>query len=66
MHNFQLFMPLIAIIGVAGIATSPRVVIAAAVVAGIGLAVPHVVDGDGNLERADRRDCAAAAALAHR
>jgi DNA-binding CsgD family transcriptional regulator len=48
-HNFQLFMPLIAIIGVAGVATSPRVVVTAAVVAGVGLAVPHVVDGDGNL-----------------
>lgn len=48
-RNFQLFMPLIVIVGVPGIATPRRVVIAAAVVAGIGLGVPHVVDGDGNL-----------------
>jgi DNA-binding CsgD family transcriptional regulator len=49
MYNFQLLMTLIALIGVAGIATPRSVVIASAVVAGVGLGVPHLVDGDGNL-----------------
>lgn len=48
-HNFQLFLPIIAVIGVPGIATPRRVVVAAGLLAGLGLGAPQVLDGDGNL-----------------
>lgn len=48
-HNFELFLPMIAVIGVAGIATPWPVVVASALIAGLGLGLPQVTDGDGNL-----------------
>ncbi len=47
--NFQLFLPIIAVLSVPGIATPWRVVAAAGVLAGLGLAAPQLLDGDGNL-----------------
>lgn len=48
-HNFQLFLPIIVVVGVAGIAVPFRVVIAAALIAGVGLALPQLTGGQGNL-----------------
>lgn len=48
-HNFQLFVSIIAVIAVAGIATPRHVVVLAALVAGIGLAAPQLTSGQGNL-----------------
>ncbi len=47
-HNFQLFVPIIAVIGVAGIAAPRHVVVAAALIAGVGLALPQLTSGQGN------------------
>lgn len=47
--NFQLFLPIIAMIGVPGIATPRRIVIFAGVLAGVGLGAPQLLEGDGNL-----------------
>ena len=47
--NFQLFLPIIAVLSVPGIATPWRVVAAAGVIAGLGLAAPQLLDGDANL-----------------
>lgn len=47
--NFELFLPIIAVIGVLGIATPWRTVLAAGVVAAIGLGAPQLLDGEGNL-----------------
>ena len=48
-HNFQLFVPIVAVLAVPGIATPRRVLLAAAVIAGIGLALPQLTSGHGNL-----------------
>lgn len=48
-NDVQLFLPMVAIIGVLGIAAPLRVVAAAAVVAAAGLAVPHVAHGEGDI-----------------
>ena len=48
-HNFQLLLPMIAIIGVTGIATPRLMVVAAGLIAAAGLGAPHALDGDGNL-----------------
>ena len=48
-YNLQLFVPIIAVVGVAGIPTSPRIIAASALIAGAGLGAPQVIDGAGNL-----------------
>ena len=47
--NFPLYLPIIAVLGVAGIATPRHVLIVASGIAGAGLAAPHLIGGDGNL-----------------
>lgn len=47
-HNFQLFVPIIAVVGVAGIAAPRLVVVAAALIAGVGLALPQLTSSHGN------------------
>lgn len=48
-HNSQLLLPIIVVIGVLGIATPRRVVIAAGLVAAAGLSAPQLIDGRANL-----------------
>jgi DNA-binding CsgD family transcriptional regulator len=48
-QNFQLFLVIITVLGVLGIATSLRMVTGASAIAGLGLALPHVASGDWNL-----------------
>jgi len=48
-HNFQLFVPIVAVLAVPGIATPRPVLLAAALIAGIGLALPQLTSGHGNL-----------------
>ena len=48
-NNFQLFLPIIAVLGVPGIATPRRIVALGGVIAAAGLAAPHLAHGDGNL-----------------
>jgi len=47
-NNFELFLPIIGVIGVPGIATSWRMVLAAGIIAGVGLGAPQLLDGAGN------------------
>jgi DNA-binding CsgD family transcriptional regulator len=48
-HNDELFLPMIAIIGVAGVAASRSVVTASALVAAVGLGAPQLMHGHDNL-----------------
>lgn len=48
-HNDELFLPMIAVVGVAGVATSRCVVAVSALVAAVGLGAPQLVQGHDNL-----------------
>lgn len=48
-YNFQLFVPMVAAIGVPGIATERRVVIVAGLLAAAGLGAPQLLRGDADL-----------------
>jgi DNA-binding CsgD family transcriptional regulator len=48
-HNLQLFLPIIAVIGVIGIATPRHVVAVSGLIAAAGLGAPQVMDGRGDL-----------------
>ena len=48
-YNFQLFVPMVAIIGVPGIATGRRMVIVAGLIAAAGLGAPQVLRGHADL-----------------
>lgn len=48
-HNFQLFVPIVAVLAVPGIATPRRVVTAAGLIAAVGLALPQLTSAHGNL-----------------
>lgn len=48
-HNFQLFLPIVAVLAVPGIAVPLRVVAAAGLIAAVGLAAPQLTSGQGNL-----------------
>jgi DNA-binding CsgD family transcriptional regulator len=48
-HNFQLFLPIVSVLSVAGVAARRRVVLVAAAIAGVGLGAPQLLYGAGDL-----------------